>query len=185
MFLQEVWLNDQQMSELSNYFPGYNVHGVSAIDSSVLLKGRPKRGVAVIYPDSLGDKVSFIKTKSNRLCSISLKQDQFDIYLFCVYMPWDCNEINNLNEFKSILNEISALCITNNVEHLCLLGDMNTDFSRKQSWHTHAMNRFIEYENLYIILYHDVANVLYSYSNNFSQAFSILDHIFLSKSLSS
>ena len=87
VFLQEVWLNDQQMSELSNYFPGYNVHGVCAIDSSVLLKGRPKGGVAVIYPDSLGDKVSFIKTKSNRLCSISLKQDQFDIYLFCVYMP--------------------------------------------------------------------------------------------------
>ena len=49
-----------------------------------------------------------------------LKQDQFEIYLFCVYMPWDCNEINNLNEFESILNEISALCITNNVEHLCL-----------------------------------------------------------------
>ena len=48
-------------------------------------------------------------------------------------MPWDCNEINNLNEFESILNEISALCITNNIEHLCLLGDMNTDFSRKQS----------------------------------------------------
>ena len=118
VFLQEVWLNDQQISELSNYFPGYNVHGVSAIDGSVLLKGRPKGGVAVIYPDSLGDKVSFIKTKSNRLCSISLKQDQLDIYLFCVYMPWDCNEINNLNEFESILNEISALCITNNVEHL-------------------------------------------------------------------
>ena len=101
-------------------------------------------------------------------------------------MPWDCNEINNQNEFELILNEISALCITNNVEHLCLLGDMNiTDFSRKQSWHTHAMNRFIEYENLYITLYHDVANVLYSYSNNYTQAFSILDHIFMSKSLSS
>ena len=44
-------------------------------------------------------------------------------------MPWDCNEINNLNEFELILNKISALCITNNVEHLCLLGDSNTDFS--------------------------------------------------------
>ena len=47
-------------------------------------------------------------------------------------MPWDCNEVNNLNEYESILNEISAVCITNNVEHLCLLGDMNTDFSRTQ-----------------------------------------------------
>ena len=30
-----------------------------------------------------------------------------------------------------------------------------------------------------------VTRMIYSYSNNFSQAFSILDHIFLSKSLSS
>ena len=45
-------------------------------------------------------------------------------------MPWDCNEVNNCNEFQSILSEISALCITNNVEHMFVLGDMNTDFSR-------------------------------------------------------
>ena len=148
----------------------------------MLLKGRPKGSVAIIYPDSLGDKVSFIKTKSNRLYSISLKIDQINIYHFCVYMPWDCNEINNLNEFESILNEISTLCITNNVEHLCLLGNMITDFSRRQSWHTQAMNRLIVHENLYITLYHDKANVLYSYSNNYSNFFSILDHILLSKS---
>ena len=47
-------------------------------------------------------------------------------------MPWDCNKVNNLNEYESILNEISAVSITNNVEHLCLLGDMNTDVSRTQ-----------------------------------------------------
>ena len=34
-------------------------------------------------------------------------------------------------------------CITNNVEHMCVLGDMNTDFSRAHSWHTQALNRFI------------------------------------------
>ena len=81
--IEEVWLNSQQIAELSNNFPGYNVHEVSAIDSSVLLKGRPKGGVVIIYPDFLGDKVSFIKTKSNRLCSMSLKIDQLLIYLFC------------------------------------------------------------------------------------------------------
>ena len=184
VFLQELWLNDHQISELSNNFPGYNIHGVSAIDCSVLFKGQPKGGIAVIYPDSLGDKISFIQTNSNRLFSISLNLDQFLVYFFCVYMRWDCNEVNNLNEYESILNEISAVSITNNVEHLCLLGDMNTDFSRTQSWHTQALNRFIDHEDLYITLNHDVANVSYSYSNNYSQTFSILDHILLSKSLS-
>ena len=77
--LQELWLNDHQISELSSHFQGYNVHGVSAIDSSVLLKGRPKGGVAFIYPDTL-EEVSLIKTKSNRLCSISLKFDELLIF---------------------------------------------------------------------------------------------------------
>ena len=99
-------------------------------------------------------------------------------------MPWDCNEVNNLNEFDSILNEISALCTTHNVEHICLLGDMNTDFARLHSWHTQALNRFVDYEDLYILLYHDNADVSYTYSNNYNESFSILDHIFLSKSIS-
>ena len=184
LFLEELWLSDKQISELSTYFPGYNVHGVSAIDSTVLLRGRPKGGIAVIYPDSFGSKLSFIKTESKRLCSISLKIDQLLIYFFCAYMPWDCNEVNNCNEFQSILNEISALCITNNVEHMCVLGDMNTDFSRTHSWHTQALNRFIDHENLYNALQHSSSNVSYSYSNSYSQCYSILDHIFLSKSLS-
>ena len=184
LFLEELWLSDKQISELSTYFPGYDVHGVSAIDSTILLRGRPKGGIAVIYPDSFGSKLSFIKTESKRLCSISLKIDQLLIYFFCAYMPWDCNEVNNCNEFQSILNEISALCITNNVEHMCVLGDMNTDFSRTHSWHTQALNRFIDHENLYNALQHSSSNVSYSYSNSYSQCYSILDHIFLSKSLS-
>ena len=56
--IEEVWFNSQQIAELSNNLQGYNVHGVSAIDSRVLLKGRPKWGVVIIYPDSLGDEVS-------------------------------------------------------------------------------------------------------------------------------
>ena len=184
LFLEELWLSDKQISELSTYFPGYNVHGVSAIDSTVLLRDRPKGGVAVIYPDSFGGQISFMKTESKRLCSISLKIDQLLIYFFSVYLPWDCNEVNNCNEFQSILSEISALCITNNVEHMCVLGDMNTDFSRAHSWHTQALNRFIDHENLYVALQHSSSTVFYSYSNSYSQCYSILDHIFLSESLS-
>ena len=40
---------------------------------------------------------------------------------------------------------------------------MNTDFLRTQSWHTQALNRFIDHENLYISLYHETADVSYTY----------------------
>ena len=60
---------------------------------------------------------------------------------------------------------------------------MNTDFSRSHSWHTQALNRFVDYEDLYISLFHDNADVSYTYSNNYNESFSTHDHIFLSKSL--
>ena len=85
LFLEELWLSDKQISELSTYFPGYNVHGVSAIDSTVLLRDRPKGGVAVIYPDSFGGQISFMKTESKRLCSISQKLISF-LYIFSLFI---------------------------------------------------------------------------------------------------
>ena len=100
LFFEQLWLSDKQISELSTYFRGYNFHGVSAIDSTVLLRGRPKGGIAVIYPESFGSKLSFIKTESKRLCSISLKIDQILIYFFCAYMSWDCNEIITVMNFN-------------------------------------------------------------------------------------
>ena len=58
---------------------------------------------------------------------------------------------------------------------MCVLGDMNTDFSRVHSWHTQALNRFIEHENLYVALQHRSSSISYSYSNRYSQCYSILD----------
>ena len=92
--LQELWLNDHQISELSSRFQGYNAHGVSAIDSSILLKGRPKGGVAFIYHDILGE-VSLIKTKydcincTNVFCNnnehaASIQQMHDDIISACI-----------------------------------------------------------------------------------------------------
>ena len=74
--------------------------------------------------------------------------------------------------------------MTHNVEHICVRGDMNTDCSRAHPWHTQALNRFIDHKNLYVALQHSSSNVSYSYSNSYSQWYSILGHIFLSKSLS-
>ena len=67
---------------------------------------------------------------------------------------------------------------------MCVLGDLNTDLSRVHSWHTQALNRFIDHENVYVALQQGSSYVSYSYSNSYSQCYSILDRIFLSESLS-
>ena len=58
LFLQEHWLNNNQLATFNCYFPGYCVHGVSAMDSSKILLGRPNGGVLIIYPDTFWQKLS-------------------------------------------------------------------------------------------------------------------------------
>ena len=106
------------------------------IVTTEVLQGRPHGGVVIIYPDSLGSTANNIKTVSKRLCAISLQIHCISLYLFCVYMPVDCNNVNNLQEFKNILSEISMICLNNNAGYVCITKDMSTDLSRTNSWHT-------------------------------------------------
>ena len=95
-------------------FPGYCVglHGVTAMDSAVLLQGRPKGGVLLIYyPDSINGNAKPIKNLFDRLCALSCQVDCISLYLFCVYMSCDCNKSENWNEFDKKISEILSLCI--------------------------------------------------------------------------
>ena len=184
VMLQEHWMNNTQLENFANIFSGYCVHSISAMDSTRILRGRPHGGVLIIYPNSIGNNVKYLPTLSKRVCALSLQIDKITVYLFSVYMPCDTNESSNRNEYESILSEISTLCIKYCAEFVCIAGDMNTDLSRIDSWHTQTLLEFIDYENLYVPLDHMTANVKYSYSNSFFNTFSIIDHVFISKNLS-
>ena len=101
------------------------------------------------------------------------------MYYFCVYMPCDINELSNIDEYELILLEVSTLCIKYKVQYMCFLSDMNADLSGRNSWHTKALNRFIEHEDLYITLNHSCADVSYTYCNTYNNIFSTIDHIFI------
>ena len=66
---------------------------------------------------------------------------------------------------------------------MCFLGDMNAYLSRRNSWHTKALNKFIEHEDLYITLNHSCADVSYTYCNTYNNIFSTIYHIFISQNL--
>ena len=155
LLLQEHWMNNKQLSEFGNLFPGYCVHGISAIDDTQLLRGRPKGGVLIIYPDSLGSTVKYITSTSCRLCAMSMQIESFILFIFCLYMPCDINDKENLFEYETLLTEISTICIKYNGENVYIAGDLNTELSRKGSWHTNALSQFENmkiYMSLLIIL---------------------------------
>ena len=75
-------------------FPHHNVHGVSAKDSGVILQGRHHGGCLILYRSTMGNKVRFIKTNSNkRMCSLCI--DSADVICMApndtAYKRWSCH----------------------------------------------------------------------------------------------
>ena len=149
----------------------------------MLLQGRPHGGCLVIYPDSLGGGAKYIKTVSKRLCTLSIIFNDIIIYLFCVYMPCDNSDVNCITDYENVISEISSLCLHHNAEHICIVGDMNTDISRSHSRHTRLLLQFVENEQLYLALNFSDKNVKYTYYNNYHHMHSIIDHFILSQCL--
>ena len=72
LLIQEHWLNNYQISSLAGHFPQYNVHGVSAVDSGVILQGRPHGGCLILYTNINGRKIRFVTNQSKRMCSLCI-----------------------------------------------------------------------------------------------------------------
>ena len=100
-------------------------------------------------------------------------------------MPCDVNDVMNISEYDDVLNTISMMCTKHNAEYICIAGDMNTDFSRAESFHTKSLLQFIRNEQLYLPLYHEKCAIDYTYSNTCTNSFSTIDHFFVSRNLAS
>ena len=124
------------------------------MEGSELLHERSKGGVLVIYPNFFSKNTKIIQTHSNLLCVLNLHINDMSLYLhvFCLYMPIDNNTTENLNEYDNILAKISMICTQNNAEYICIAGDMNTDLSRINSWHTSSLYSLLKIK-MYIFLY--------------------------------
>ena len=136
----------------------------------------------MIYPDTFGAKAKFIPATSKRLCALSLHMSHIILHLFSVYMPCDIPNDSNIAEYHSILSEIST-CMKQNAEHICITGDMNTELTRQNSWHTNSIKRSVTDERLYFAHEHPTSNIEYSYFNTTYNTFTIIDNFIVTKHL--
>ena len=153
----------------------------SPMDETVQRIGRPKGGTAILYRNNINAKIERIHTECDRLTVAAVTINTFKLYLFSVYMPYDERRAGeNLDDFIDVLNEIHAICLNTDCQYFIIGGDINCDLSRNVP-QTHALNTFIEQENLFMCLKHNVANVPYTYSNG--NSFSTLDHFIVTPNL--
>ena len=79
-------------------------YGVSSIDNSELLLGRPYDGVGIIWHKK------WSKYESNRVCAIAIENVPQPFYIVCCYLPCDSNSaIAVSDEFLQAMDAIEYL----------------------------------------------------------------------------
>ena len=122
--IQEHWLLHDQLS-LLNFDPDFCSCGVSGMNDSVLLKGRPFGGCGIIFRKKFLGHIKVLHSPSDRFCSILLKSGNLDILLICVYLPTDYHtEASDFN-FNSSLAELCGFIDSQSFDYLLIGGDFN------------------------------------------------------------
>ena len=185
LFLQETWLIEKEfIRNFKNDFPNSECISACKMDLDGIKAGRPYGGVAICYNSSLKCHVEHITTISKSICALKININNVNFMLVNVYMP-SSDKMEALEEYTTILQEISSICIQSSTQHLIIGGDWNADIYRKDQ-RTALFKEFISNENLINSLELNVANVPYTYENTRVNppTFSTIDHFLISPNLS-
>ena len=187
LLLQETWLSDTEFIEqfMSDFKDQAECISASKMNSAEIKAGRDYGGVAICYHKKDKCIVETIPTKSKNICVQKILIDKSSILLINAYMP--CSDKRDaLDEYSSILLEISSICLLNTADFIIMGGDWNADPSRNDG-RTKLFKDFIRNENLFNAYDTDIADVPYTFNcrNNITKrtSYSTLDHFLISPSL--
>jgi len=174
VFLQEHWLTNSQVNDLSVSYPSHLVHGVSGFSNDEVLSGRPYGGCAIFWRSSLALTPVKVDTCSRRICAILLEAKDVRLLCVCVYLPYEkANE--NTDEFLFQMSVIDSIISQFPDCHVIVGGDFNTDFSR-QSFQSRVLKDFCVRSNLHPVCDHSKSSIDYIYNFNMT-SFSVIDNV--------
>ena len=93
-----------------------------------------------------------------------------------------CDQYSYIDTYIEVLSEILNYCMINNVECFLLGGDLNTDFSRRHSANTIALNQFMIAECLQCCISLHVSSVRHTFNSVFD-SHSLIDHFIAPENL--
>ena len=163
-----------------------NVYGVSGMPNDRLVQGRRYGGCAVVVRASLKCNIEPIRGDNRRLFSfIICLPCGSKIIVHNVYMPCDTDHnAENLIDYMNVLYEIDSVnAIHNDIDHVLLGGDFNTDLSRSGSLHSNALVDYCDSRSLFLCCEHERFSVDYSYVSDVTHSTSLIDHFVVSHNL--
>ena len=160
------------------------IHGVSAMDESKPLHGRPNGGAVILWHETLVGHINPVSWDSKRFCAVTYNTGDNIILIICVYMPCDdWRNDGNVIEYIDILNEIYTLSVNIKADYICIGGDFNTDLSRNTQ-QTNILKSFVADNHLSFCALSNASDIEYTLKSKINDKRSFIDHFLLSKSLS-
>ena len=132
MCLSEHRLYESELHKLDDINPNYNSYGKSSGD--LLNCNQNKKpghcGIALLWKNSLNNKIRTIECRSDRICVIEVLNSYFSrsVFIVGVYLPHQTCKIANFEEHLNILSDIIAQCSTNG--EVIVIGDTNCHFGQ-------------------------------------------------------
>ena len=145
-----------------------------------ILKGRPSRGVAILWNKFLNLNIKEIKI-NDRMLGINIAIDNENIILLNVYMPCDMRDDESRDEYRSCIAILENLLDDIDTNRIIIAGDFNADYFKK--------TRFCKELNLLTNNYNlkRITSILskddFTYLCPSSGATSLIDHVFCSNNV--
>ncbi len=177
--IQEHWLFADHLNEL-NFNSDFLSVGVSGMDSSVLLYGRPFGGCAIFVRKSLIGSVTTLSTNAKRFSAVRLSDHSGHSFLLvCVYLPTDYGRSSSNDEFLFTLDELEGFVSSQQFDSLLIAGDFYVDFARSCVNTGHLLSLMEDF-NLKSVDLRFLSNIDFTYKGPNGSSKSWLDHIFVS-----
>ena len=173
--IQEHWLFHDQLN-LLNIDSNLLFVGVSAMDSSKLLLGRPYGGCAILFRRSLISCISRLDSPSKHFCAVRLQDNAGSTTLIvCVYLPFSDGSSESSNEFLVTLGELEGFIDRYSSDYLIIAGDLNVDFNRTS---VNCQNLVDFMNDLHLVSADQLSasGIAYTYMRDDGHAYSWPDH---------
>ena len=182
--LQETWLQDYDLNQLSLIDNRFYAKGISAMDTSTgVMRGRPYGGLAILWKKSLGSACKpIVYDSETRIMGLEVSSHEAQYLFLNVYLP--CCSHENSEDFSQYLSLIDGLVTASGTPHVCILGDFNADTTKSHLFGD-ELTKFL-HEESYILS--DVVlsdKDSFTFTSDAQTTRSWIDHCMTTKSLHS
>ena len=167
VLLQEHWLSDSELC-----FDGFICSAISGFDNSVLLRGCPYGGCAILYRQNLVSSFKQVTTSSRRFCAVKI---MFQNCCCNVYLPADYHSSAATDQLNDTFYGFISTVLH---DFLIVAGDWNTDLHRSCSF-TDIVLSFVYDLNLSLVDLNFFDDVRFTYMSHDGSRFW-LDHVAVS-----